>query len=118
MFLRNIWFHKVQLIRKITKANSDVKQLVTFVEDAAFECNDPVYERLQLSDAMDEATFLAAAQPLDEIIGYIGAASVYHFAKKYEPIDALLRHMAYTRKKTAFSQYVHELIMPNTMGSL
>ena len=28
---------------------------------------------LQMSDATDEATFLAAAQPLDEIIGYIGA---------------------------------------------
>ena len=71
-----------------------------------------------MSDAMDEATFLAAAQPLDEIIGFIGAVPLYRFAKKQELIDALVLHMVYTRKKTAFTQYVHELIMPNTMGSL
>ena len=65
---------------------------------------------LQMSDAMDEATFLAAAQPLEDIIGYIGALSLFRFTKKQELIDTLVLHMVYTRKKTAFSQYVHELI--------
>ena len=63
-----------------------------------------------MSDATDEATSLAAPQPLDEIIGYIGAATLYRFAKKQEQIDTLVLHMVYTRKKTALSQYVHELI--------
>ena len=72
---------------------------------------------------------MAVAQPLDETIGYIGALSLYRFAKKQELIDTLVLHMVYTRKKTAFTQYVHELIqhnkysagrklMPNTMGSI
>ena len=65
---------------------------------------------LQMSDALDEATFLAAAQQMDEIIAYIGAVSLYRFAKKQELIDALVLHMVYTGKKTAFSQYVHKLI--------
>ena len=65
---------------------------------------------LQMSDAMDEATFLAAAQPLDEIIGYIGDVSLYRCAKKQELIDVLDLHMVYTRKKTAFSQDAHDIM--------
>ena len=45
-FLRNRWVHEVQNIRKRHKVNPDVRHLVTFVEDAALECNDPVYGRL------------------------------------------------------------------------
>ena len=60
------------------------------------------------SDATDEVTFLAAAQPLEDVIGYIGALSMFRFAKKQELVDALVTHIVYTRKQTAFAQYVHE----------
>ena len=57
-------------------------------------------------DATDEETFLAAAQPLEEIIGYIGAMPLYRFGRKQELMDALVLHMVYTRKKTTSTQYV------------
>ena len=76
--------------------------------------------KLQMSDATEEGTFLAAAQPFEDIIAYVGAVPLYRFGKKQELIDALLLHalllhalllhMAYTRKRTARTQYVHELI--------
>ena len=65
---------------------------------------------MQMSDATEEGTFLAAAQPLEDIIAYIGAIPLYRFGKKQELIDALLLHMAYTRKRTVLTQYVHELM--------
>ena len=71
---------------------------------------------LQMSDATEEGTFLAAAQPFEDIIAYIGAVPLYRFGKKQELIDALLLHMAYTRKRTALIQYVHELISKKLMG--
>ena len=61
---------------------------------------------LQISDA----TFLAAPQLLHEIIGYVGAVRHYRFAKKQELIDTWVLHMVYTRKETAFTQHVHELL--------
>ena len=45
MFMRNRWIHEVQHIRKRSKGNTGVRQLVTFVDEATFECNDPVYGR-------------------------------------------------------------------------
>ena len=69
-----------------------------------------------MSDATEEGMFLAAAQPLEDIIAYIGAVPLYRFGKKQELIDALVLHMVYTRKKTAFTQYVHELISKKLMG--
>ena len=48
---------------------------------------------LQMSDAMDEA------QPLEDIIGYIGGLSLFRFAKKQELIDTLGLHMYTPGKK-------------------
>ena len=64
---------------------------------------------LQMSDAADEATFLEATEPLGAIIEYIGASSLHRFSKKQELIDALVLHIVYTRKKTVFTQYVHDI---------
>ena len=43
MFLKIRWIHEVQNIRTRYRANPDVRQLVTFVQNTAFESTDPVY---------------------------------------------------------------------------
>lgn len=45
-FLKNRWVHDVHGIRKRASRNPDVADLLTFIEDAASECNDPVYGKL------------------------------------------------------------------------
>ena len=63
----------------------------------------------QVTDAADEATFLAAAQPLQDIAAYIGAGPLLRFGKKDQLTEALVLHAAYTRKMAAISQYVYPL---------
>ena len=46
MFLRNRWVHEVMKIRKRNLTNPTIRQLMTFMDDAAAESNDPVYGRL------------------------------------------------------------------------
>ena len=72
----------------------------------AFQNNDVLP---QVMDATDEATFLAAAQPLEDIAAYIGAGPLLRFVKKEQLIEALVFHAVYTRKIAAISQYVYQL---------
>ena len=46
MFLRNRWVHEVMKIRKRNLTNPTIRQLMTFMDDAAAESNDPVYGHL------------------------------------------------------------------------